>query len=67
MAAVTQGMRDHMPSPVPAGETYESYFDKNYETLPPQVHPWFAAHMILAAMAEKPVPTFAQTLQLSTK
>ena len=67
VAAVTQGMLDHVPSPVPAGQSYESYFNQNYKTIPPPLRPWFASHMVLTAMAEKPPPTFAQTLKLSTK
>jgi hypothetical protein len=66
VAAVVQGMIEQMPSPVPSGASYEDYFNKNYKTLPPNVHPWFAAHMILAACAEKPAPTFDQTLALGT-
>jgi hypothetical protein len=67
VTAVTQGVLDHVPNPVPAGENYESYFNKNYETIPPPIRPWFASHMVQTAMAEKPAPTFAQTLNLPMK
>jgi hypothetical protein len=54
---------DAVPSPVPAGQTPESYFNENYEKLTGTPgYTWFQAQMIVTANSEKPVPTFAQTL-----
>lgn len=51
------------PSPVPAGEDVEAYFNKHYEELGPSpAYPWFQSRMNVAAYDEKPAPTFAQAL-----
>jgi hypothetical protein len=55
-----QGMAGSMPSPVPAGEDVETYFNANYEKLGPSpVYPWFQARMIVKAAEEVPAPDFA--------
>jgi hypothetical protein len=52
-----------VPSPVPAGQTPESYFNENYDKLTgtPQ-YTWFQAQMITTVNSEKPLPAFAQSL-----
>ncbi len=50
-----------MPSPVPAGQTVEGYFNANYETLGPSpTYPWFQSQMNAALWNEKPEPSLKQ-------
>jgi len=63
MMPVFQGVVAHAPSPVPAGQSMESYFNANYETLGPSpAYPWFMSRMNVAAFEEKPAPAFAAVL-----
>jgi hypothetical protein len=63
MFAGFQQMLEHTPRLVPADETPERYFNENYAKL---IHTagytWFQAQMITTVNGEKPVPTFAQSL-----
>jgi hypothetical protein len=53
-----------VPSPVPAGQTPDTYFDENYGKLTGTPgYTWFQAQMITTVNSEKPAPTFAQTLK----
>lgn len=61
---VFEGLLSRSPSPVGEAQDIEAYFDANYEKLgPTRAYIWFQARMCMAAFAEKPVPTFAQTLK----
>lgn len=63
MLPLFQGTLDHSPNPVPAGQSVEGYFNKNYETLGPSpAYPWFMSRMNVAAYEEKPTPTLAAAL-----
>ncbi len=63
MIPVFQGVVDHMPSPLPAGEPVEGYFNRNYEKLGPSpAYPWFMSRMNVAAYEEKPEPSFKVVL-----
>jgi hypothetical protein len=54
----------HTPNPVPAGKEPEKYFDDNYQRLgPTPAYVWFQSEMCVKAFAEKPKPTFLQTLK----
>ena len=60
MSAFFGGMLANMPSPVPAGQTVEPYFNANYQELGPSpAYPWFQARMIVTASGEQPAPAFA--------
>jgi len=68
MMSLFHGVLDHAPSPVPAGQDAEAYFDRNYETLGPSpAYPWFQSHMGVALEEEKPAPTFAEALAATKK
>jgi hypothetical protein len=63
MMPIFQGVVDHVPSPVPTGQSVEDYFNANYETLGPSpAYPWFMSRMNVAALEEKPAPAFASVL-----
>lgn len=63
MRPIFQGVLDHMPSPVPAGQSVEQYFNDNYQTLGPSAaYPWFMSRMNINAYEEKPAPDFAAAL-----
>lgn len=56
-----QGMVGSVPSPVPAGQQVETYFNANYEQLGPSpAYAWFQARMIVTAAEEGPAPGFAK-------
>lgn len=56
--------RGAMPNPVPAGQQKEKYFNQNYDQLgPTPAYLWFQSDMILSVVAERPLPSFRQTLQ----
>lgn len=50
-------------NPVPAGQSPEAYFNANYDKLglSPD-YGWFQARMVTSVNAEKPAPSFAQSL-----
>ncbi len=54
-----------LPDPVPAGQDAESYFNSNYARLGsnPDAYGWFQTRMVISAGAERPVRTFAETVQ----
>ena len=59
---------DTMPSPVPAEESVEGYFNKNYEQLGPSpVYPWFQSKMNAMLWEETPAPGLKQVLAETTK
>jgi hypothetical protein len=63
MIPVFQGVVDHMPSPVPAGQSVETYFNTNYQTLGPSpAYPWFMSRMNVAAAEQSPAPSFAKVI-----
>ena len=63
MIPVFQVVVDHMPSPLPAGEPVEGYFNQNYQKLGPSpAYPWFMSRMNVAAYEEKPEPSFKAVL-----
>lgn len=68
MIPVFQGVVDHMPSPVPAGQSVEDYFNANYETLGPSpLYPWFMSRMNVAAFDQSPAPSFAKVISEAGK
>jgi hypothetical protein len=68
MMSLFHGVLDHAPSPVPAGQDVETYFDKNYETLGPSpAYPWFQSRMGVTLEEEKPAPTLAAVLAETKK
>jgi hypothetical protein len=61
--AVFQAIVQQWPNPIPAGQTEDAYFDKNYDALgPTPAYIWFQARMCLAAFAEQPLPRFSAAL-----
>lgn len=53
----------HSPNPVPPGQETAKYFNDNYEKLgPTPAYIWFQSQMCVTAFAEKPAPSFLQTL-----
>jgi hypothetical protein len=63
MARLFHQVIDTMPSPVPAGETVEAFFDKNYESLGPSPsYPWFQSRMNVTLEDERPKPSLRQAL-----
>jgi hypothetical protein len=53
-----------LPDPVPEGQSKEKYFNENFARLvPTRGYIWFQYSMVLDAQAEKPLPSFKQTLQ----
>ena len=67
VAAIAQVLVDHTPSPVPAGQKVQEYFNQNYERLDPSVQPWFVAQLYLAAYKEIPPPSLSHALALSAR
>ena len=52
------------PNPVPDGQDKQKYFDANYDTLArTPAYIWYQYDMIAHVQAEKPLPSFRQTLQ----
>jgi hypothetical protein len=52
-----------LQSPLPEGQTKETYFNDNYERLGPSPgYIWFQYDMVLSVQAERPLPSFKQTL-----
>ena len=63
LATSFQQMLDGRPSPVPAGQAVEDYFNAHYSELTKTpVYTWFEAKMVSDVNAETPQPTFAQVL-----
>ncbi len=63
MFSLFHGVLDHAPSPVPAGQPVESYFNTNYQTLGPSpAYPWFQSKMVVILEDEKPAPTLDAVL-----
>jgi hypothetical protein len=62
---VFEFIESHVPSPLPAGQSVEAYFDMHYPDKFKTVvdYIWFQARMCLAIFDEKPSPTFAQALK----
>jgi hypothetical protein len=68
MMSLFHGVLDHAPSPVPAGQSVEEYFNKNYETLGPSpAYPWFQSQMGVSLEQEKPAPTLVEALAETKK
>jgi hypothetical protein len=68
MMTLFHGVLDRTPSPVPAGETVEAYFDKNYEKLGPSpAYPWFQSHMGVTLEEERPAPKLDEVLAATKK
>lgn len=64
MVSVFQGMVDHVPSPVPAGQQKEQYLNDNYQNLPGgQSYSWYQSIMNVEVSKEKPFETFKQAIQ----
>ena len=59
MSAISSMLTD----PVPPVQSQEDFFNKNYRDLSANNYRWFHYTMVLNAQAEKPLPTFKQTLQ----
>ena len=52
-----------LQSPMPEGQAKETYFNDNYEKLGPTPgYIWFQYTMVLSVQAERPLPSFKQTL-----
>ena len=62
---VFEFIQSHAPSPSPAGQSVEAYFDAQYPDKFRSVLDYirFQARMCLAVFDEKPSPTFAQALK----
>ncbi|HTB98173.1 MAG TPA: hypothetical protein VK716_14270 [Terracidiphilus sp.] len=62
--AVFVNIVNNFPSPVPAGQNSETYFNANYDKLgPTPAYFWFQAQMCIQALEEQPAPTFSETLR----
>lgn len=56
-----------IPNPIPEGQSPQTYFNDNYEKLgPTPAYRWYQDSMVLKIQAEKPIPSFLQTLQHPT-
>ena len=63
MARLFHQVLDTMPSPVPAGEPVEVFFNRNYETLGSSpTYPWFQSRMNATLEEEMPKPSLQQAL-----
>ena len=62
---VFEFIQSHVPSPVPAGQSTEGYFDTHYPDKFGSVleYIWFHTRMCLLLFEEEPNPTFAQALK----
>jgi len=68
MVKFFQGLVDHMPSPVPAGQPKEKYLNDNYQKLPGgAAYSWYQSVMIIEVNKEKPLETFKQAVALAGK
>ena len=68
MLSVFQGVVDHMPSPVPAGQPKEKYLDDNYQKLPGgAAYTWYQSIMIVEVSKENPFETFKQAVERAGK
>ena len=68
MIPVFQSVVDHMPSPLPAGQNVETYFNANYQTLGPSpAYPWFMSRMNVAAAEQTPAPSLAKVISEAGK
>jgi hypothetical protein len=64
MQPIFHGLMEHAPNPVPSGKDTAAYFNDNYEKLgPTPAYIWFQSQMCDRAFAEKPPPSFLQTLR----
>ena len=60
---LAQAVLDHTPSPLPAGQPVDVYFNTHYQTLGPSpAYPWFQARMIVDSEREIPKPSFKEAL-----
>lgn len=56
-----------LPNPLPDGQSEAPYFNQNYEKLgPTPAYIWFQYTMVLNVQAERPLPSFRQTLSNPT-
>ena len=56
-----------LPNPLPDGQSEAPYFNQNYEKLgPTPAYIWFQYTMVLNVQAERPLPSFKQTLSNPT-
>jgi len=63
MADLFTGIYEHSPSPVPAGQSLEPYFNTHYQELgPTPAYRWYQSQMNAAVFAEKPALTFNEAL-----
>jgi hypothetical protein len=64
LLARLQRISDRLPSPVPAGQDAERYFNANRSKLGsnPDVYGWFQTRMVVQAGTERPFRTFSETL-----
>ncbi len=64
MVNVFQGMVDHVPSPVPAGQEKEKYLNDNYQNLPGgRSYSWYQSIMNVEISREQPFETFRQAVE----
>ena len=56
-------IKPSIQNPLPDGQRPEAFFNENYESLGPTPgYIWFQYSMVLSVQAERPLPTFKQTL-----
>ena len=68
MLSVFNGVVDHSPSPVPAGQSKEKYLDDNYDKLPGgAAYSWYQSVMNVEIGKEKLFETFKQAIERSGK
>lgn len=62
------GVTEHFPSPVPAGQDKAQYLKDNYQKLPGgAAYTWYQAIMIVEVSKEQPFESFKQAVQLGGK
>ena len=58
-----QSILNRRPTPVPSGQSAETFFNENYEKLAgTPAYTWFQSYMVNAAAEEKPQPSFANAV-----
>ncbi len=68
MVGIFQGFVDHMPSPVPAGQSKEQYLNDNYQKLPGgDSYSWYQSIMNVEVSKEQPFESFKQAVQYAGK
>ena len=59
-----QAIVNLIPNPLPGGQSKEQFFNEHFASIvATSAYSWFQSNMVVDVSAEKPLPTFQQTLQ----